>query len=1290
MGFGDKQLEGGKASSHPEPEFFEIFAAPSTGKEKNTIRQELAPVACWRLDDVRFDFDSAFVVPEAKPEFGELAGLHATHKGSPYTIFGHADPVGDDTYNKMLSGRRARAIYGILLRDTAIWEKLFTDSNGTADQWGLRQTQKMLTAVGFPTGTDSGTATAQSTQAIKDFQNSKGLTPDGSAGKNTREKLFEAYFVFLGGPILTKADFLARGAHPDGKGDLQGCSEFNPVMMFSASENASLQSNKPERNKQNSINRRVLILLFRPGTVVPAAKWPCPTWKEGIAGCQKRFFANAATRRQFQAKRRTVEEDKDTFACRFYERILNKSPCDGPRPTPGPIILEEVNPLIVLAPAPVSEAAPAQAVAGDTKAVGAGQVTPGQKAVLVKRPYTNPPPTKVTLRTDAGFTGTGTFTVSNQNIAFTKPGAAAPMKFDGTDNVFAGTDLTAGVVLSAEGVKASAAKDDVELTLTLAGGGKINGPPAKAKLTAVELLLDICDPRTGAGADPAALPTAAAAPAAGATATDKFFLGRPLPVQGDPKIDERALLIIRQVKPADFQGKLSLAREDDKITLFEKEDFASGETEKALPFVFQANTIPADGLKFFVEGTKPSGGVRDTGLTLGLDGGPPDGDHVKITVCHTEVVSNRKPADLKIAVQVPEKPERKTKSTFFPAPIIMGKDYKVEVRPFIEIAKPSAFAWKTPSDKIVLTDDTKEVLKIKGDKLSAAINDVDLSVLLTTDIGKLLKKHKMTVVTVEIDPIITGDVVKPTDNINLIRNPAGCVILTGGDASDVNKVPKYEITKITPDPPFTDDDDRIAWWILGGDTKGDNKFDGKADFLNTEAGKRGKKIQVFGVSEGDVLIQPYSGGFGYGMIRTHAVPIKKVKFRVSRIITTAQAAVPAAPALPAFPAQVGQPAFPGTATVAAQPAVPDLPAIPARPAQPAIPVRAAHAPTQTHAEAKNHMAISNIFLRQVGVEMIPDDSAEMASPQRTAKAGSPASAAQPAIVAQVATPAVGGLAAEPAVPARPAIPERLEIPAVTASAFNPRVGPPDKSLDAKVIQVTQVEAGHFDVEVNDANLTFNSAADQKGAIRINARNEVISVAYIEQDPTFGSGTITLSTALLCPANHAPKTKARQPEGAPNQKGTAKAYAKANFTLPDLGTPSSSLIPKSGIPPDEPADKVNMIVLFPDVNWQPNSPANRDIDLLWGIVVPTRNMDSAGFATTLERTRHLYGFVFAHEMGHIMGLGHRGSTTNGVTDGLAIPADKNVMRPLVKPPDTENFDIIQVKACRFSELMNRNP
>ncbi|MGZ5136405.1 MAG: hypothetical protein ACXWCX_01250, partial [Burkholderiales bacterium] len=246
------------------------------------------------------------------------------------------------------------------------------------------------------------------------------------------------------------------------------------------------------------------------------------------------------------------------------------------------------------------------------------------------------------------------------------------------------------------------------------------------------------------------------------------------------------------------------------------------------------------------------------------------------------------------------------------------------------------------------------------------------------------------------------------------------------------------------------------------------------------------------------------------------------------------------------------------------------------------------------------------------------------------------------------------------------------------------------ALDAKLVTVTKVENGHFDVEVNDPNMTFQAAdGDERAAIRINARNEVISFGFIHSE---AGGAGTLATAKLCPANHAPKTRARQPEGAPNQKGTAKAYSKANFTLPDKGTPSSSLIPRTGIPPNTPAGTVNMVVLFPDVNWQGATPPKRDIDLLWGVIVPTTNIDASSSVVPGDAASLIlaYANTIAHELGHVFGLGHRGNTADKVSDGVALPAQQNLMHPTNPPPQAENIDIIQVKATRFSEALFRNP
>jgi hypothetical protein len=805
----------------------------------------------------------------------------------------------------------------------------------------------------------------------------------------------------------------------------------------------------------------------------------------------------------------------------------------------------------------------------------------------------------------------------------------------------------------------------------LNGGTVKPGPPAKTKATSVEVTLDICEPRVDAATPPVKLPTLAPnAPApAPAAATDKVFLGRPLPLQSAPKkIEERAMLIVQKVKPADFKGALVLNVENDKLALFADEETKAGEAPLPLPIEIGVAGIPADGKKFFVEGAKASAAARDTSVTLGVKGVAAVADKAKVTVCHAEICSNKKPADLKVVAQAPEKPARATKSAFVPAPLIMGLKFDIEMRPFIEVAKPKTFKWKSVSDKLKLKNDALEVVGCHGEKLSAALDDALLELTLTTDIGKLKKRHKLTVVKAEMNPVTTGTNLTHTDPLNKIVNPSGCVILAAGAAAD--QVPIYQITKIQPDLAWTDDDPRLAWWIIGGEAKADEKYDGKADFLNTDAGKYGKKIQVFGTQKGDVLIQPYSGGYGFGMFRAHAVAIQRVKFRVNRIITTAQAA---RPAIPALPAQAAQPAFPGGGGVAAQPPVPAAPAIAARPA---LAARAARTPTASHAEAQLHMKIVNVYLRQAGIEMVPDNSAEMAQAPKAAAPALPATPATPAQAAQPATPALPGPPAQPAmpaVPARPAVPALPAAPAQALQAANTKIG--QAGLDAFVEKVTQVAPGFFDVEVNDASLTFGAGNPRSlDAIRINARNEVVVFAYIHSQAAAGA----LATALLCPWNHAPLARANPP----------RAYTVAGYTLSDKSTPSSSLIPKTGIPDDVPVGTVKMNVLFADVAWQNASPPTRDVDLLWGVIVPTRTIDGSVAGGTPDTVRLAYGNTLAHELGHVFGLGHRGG--GGVPDGLMIPANENLMHPTNPPPRAENIDIIQVKAMRFSEAFFRTP
>lgn len=309
----------GMVGDHPEVSPFRILAAPSTEDQFNRIRLPLVSVACWAVDDVRFAFDSSFVNADCsggagppediRVELAALKSLVEAKPGCPLALFGHADPVGDDSYNKALSERRSRALYALLIfgtePETAVgyWQSI-----AKAEHWGKPQSDAM--------------------QAF--------VTANGG---NSSAGLVRTYMGLLAaaGPAMSKTDFLAQGAGADRKGDFQGCSEFNPLVVFSQEKQAAFDSAKAkndgpgmdERNAANAPNRRVLGFLFRKGTRVDPAKWPCPRAADGIAGCKARFWADGEARRSthLPGADRSFDTTGDTFACRFYQRVSTGAPC---------------------------------------------------------------------------------------------------------------------------------------------------------------------------------------------------------------------------------------------------------------------------------------------------------------------------------------------------------------------------------------------------------------------------------------------------------------------------------------------------------------------------------------------------------------------------------------------------------------------------------------------------------------------------------------------------------------------------------------------------------------------------------------------------------------------------------------------------------------------------------------------------------------------------------------------------------------------------------------------------
>lgn len=282
-------------SEHPPSELPPLEVATAEGSQRAAIRPSRRPLACMRFEDFHFEFDSSFVKASAAPELTLLATWHDQLKHPTLGVFGHADPVGDDEYNKTLSGRRAQAVYALLTRRVDLWDQLWAQPFG-GDSWQ-----------GIPAARD---AHAQGFASYMDA-----IARDGTG---------QPWKVDAG-------EFLGRGQDAGGKADYQGCSEFNPVLRLSAADEQALASNKPERDRRNASNRRVLVFLWPPGLHVDPAGWPCPRVKEPSAGCKAKFWPDGEARRAAGDRQREYARDHSTFACAWYDGMARESPCEAAR-----------------------------------------------------------------------------------------------------------------------------------------------------------------------------------------------------------------------------------------------------------------------------------------------------------------------------------------------------------------------------------------------------------------------------------------------------------------------------------------------------------------------------------------------------------------------------------------------------------------------------------------------------------------------------------------------------------------------------------------------------------------------------------------------------------------------------------------------------------------------------------------------------------------------------------------------------------------------------------------------
>ncbi len=155
------------------------------------------PVRRVRLVGMLFDANKSFLLPQALPGINTVVEMHREYPEDRVLIVGHAD-ANEEASGNDIALARAKILGGYLTSKPDEWVKWFGKDKPARSRWGTREVQLMLSVLptseeAFYAGYASGVTDDKTTAAIKSFQESKQLPPDGRADGKTIKAIIEAY-----------------------------------------------------------------------------------------------------------------------------------------------------------------------------------------------------------------------------------------------------------------------------------------------------------------------------------------------------------------------------------------------------------------------------------------------------------------------------------------------------------------------------------------------------------------------------------------------------------------------------------------------------------------------------------------------------------------------------------------------------------------------------------------------------------------------------------------------------------------------------------------------------------------------------------------------------------------------------------------------------------------------------------------------------------------------------------------------------------------------------------------